>query len=97
METSKTYHSSHFSIRIGQNGSKKSRFSCVVSKKVSKLAVARNLLRRRFYSALSEILPEVKESYVVIFFIKSSFTTLTYDKLLTEIKQSLENAGLVKG
>ncbi len=48
-----------------------SKFSCVVSKKVSKSAVSRNRIRRVFYSAIKNSLPKQAKGVVFVFYLKS--------------------------
>lgn len=73
-------------IKMKQNKLKYSRFAVVVSKKISKRAVERNHLKRRFMSAVKE----VKSNFPIfdyIFILNSGVKDIQYKDLLNNLKQ----------
>ncbi len=75
-----------------------SKFSFVVSKKVSKSAVQRNLLRRRGYSALRLILGKKKLHTLPVlgvFFLKKDAEKLTFSAFQNEVRLLLKKAQIL--
>ena len=60
----KRHHSPVFTIITKPSDTTK--VSVVVGKKVAKSAVRRNTLRRRIYALLREVVPQTKQTYIVI-------------------------------
>lgn len=69
----------------------KSFFSFVVSGKVSKKAVERNLLRRRGYAAVRLVSKNIQPCFVCVFYFKKPALSLSYKKLEGEITTILKN------
>lgn len=69
-----------------------SNFSVVVSKKVAKTSVSRNLLRRRVYEILRNIEKRLKNPCKIIVFAKKDSEVATFKALESEITAILENA-----
>lgn len=87
LESRRFNNSPHFSLRVGV-GLDKPVIAVSVSKKVSKLAVDRNRLRRRVYSALSPHINNIKPlSY--LFVSKPSAKMLKGEKLSNELSELL--------
>lgn len=79
----KRYQSPHLTIITAP--SDRNKVSVVVGKRVSKLAVRRNILRRRVCSQLQKTLLENKNNnYIVIVIVKPSYNTLAR-KLANEV------------
>ena len=95
MRASKAFHSPFLLARVAQNSEDKSRFSCVVSKKIDKRAVKRNLLRRNMYNVLGEIGPEIKQNCIALIFAKKGCESLEYKELKDEVRLMLGRAGLL--
>jgi ribonuclease P protein component len=93
------FHSDHLifrSVNHLQNGP--SKFSFVVSKKVSKSAVKRNFLRRCGYSLLSLVLSKEKmrtSGFLGAFFFKKGSEGLETEKLREEILFLLKKARIL--
>lgn len=62
--------------------------ACIVSKKVSKRAVARNTIRRRCYRALQEITPTLPPLTVTVT-AKKGIEQVSYTELIHEISELL--------
>jgi len=76
---------------------KSSRFTVVVSKKITKSAVKRNTLRRRIYEIIRLSLPNIKNNYdVAIIVIKESLLEVNHQNLNNLIKQVFSQAKLYK-
>jgi ribonuclease P protein component len=65
---------------------KSTKFSVVVSKKTARTAVSRNLIRRRFYSAVGPLLKEIKTAALVVFYPKIEAAKTSFVELEKEIK-----------
>lgn len=64
LKSGKYFNSEHFLLRVAPLA--EIRVSASVSKKVSKQAVVRNKIRRRIYSFMREVLPDIKPSLYLI-------------------------------
>ena len=74
-----------------------SRFGISISKKVSKLAVVRNRIKRRIRSALRTLLPRVQSGWWVVIVVRSSATTCNYWEILQELEQLLLKTEVLHG
>ncbi len=94
---SKNYISPFFSIKVVFSGdaTKKTIFSCVVSKKVANTAVLRNKTRRRIYEIIKKVLPTVKNGYTCLVFVKKEAITTDFSTLKDDFNQLLKKAGVV--
>lgn len=64
---SRAFHSPHFSVRVVRAASEaETKAAAVVSTKVAKSAVARNLLRRRIYAMLAKSLLSLRGRLITI-------------------------------
>ncbi|NLA43300.1 ribonuclease P protein component [Candidatus Saccharibacteria bacterium] len=86
-----------FTLRYIDNPRRKlSRFSVVISKKVSKSAVVRNRIRRRIYEIVRTHLPEIKGTYDVVFIVSlSEIADMPYSELFTLIGDQLLAADIL--
>ena len=76
---------------------KNSRFAVVVSKKILKLAVGRNRIRRRIYEIVRLEKDKLRDSQDIIFIISSAeVANMPYLELLTAVKYLLSQANLYK-
>lgn len=77
----------HMSIRVRQQNGQASRVAVVVSRKVSKLAVVRNRIRRRIYEIIrTELLAESAGLAIVITVYDEATKTLLQAELQREIE-----------
>lgn len=94
----KPFHSSFFTILRAKQDSRAdqpSRFAVIVSKKISKHAVKRNLLRRQISSAITEFIPELNPGFDTIILIKRTLLEATYLQIKDELKAILSQAGIL--
>lgn len=91
------FHSPHLYFRVVKTQSGLSKFSFVVSKKVSKSAVSRNLLRRRGYSIIRSLFGKEKMNAGIIgaFFFKKGAEKIDFAALREEIWFLLKKVGMI--
>lgn len=82
----KTIKNPLFIIKYKKGQKNFARFAVVVSKKISKKAVQRNVLKRRFFAALKELYPIFPVSDY-IFILNLEVKDLQYKDLLENLKQ----------
>ena len=76
---------------------KNSRIAVVVSKKVLKSAVGRNRIRRRVYEYIRTQLPEFTDVFDIVFIITSpEMRDIEYNEIISQIRQVLVQAGIIK-
>lgn len=93
LKKGKTVSSEHFSFKFAPIlGIQESKFSFVVSGKVSKKATERNLLKRRGYVMVKKI-PTLKKIPIAgVFFAKQGATKLPYGVFKKEVDELLTKA-----
>ncbi len=74
-----------------------SRFGITVSKKVSKLAVIRNRLKRQISAAIQTLLPQIREGYWVVVVVRSSAVDGTYCQFLQQLKNLFTDLEVLHG
>lgn len=91
-EKGKIYHFSYFFIKVLKlTAEEKSKFTVVSSKKITKTAIARNLLRRRFFNIIKEIYEGLPPSLAIIFFLKKGgVENLKFEDFKKEILKVFE-------
>ena len=87
--------STHFSLRFRKKNQETSGFSVVVSKKIEKTAVRRNLLKRRVYEAIQKLLPHQTEVVQGVVFAKKGSNKLSFKEIEEEIKTLFKKAKLI--
>ncbi len=90
------FFSNNFSIKFYPNYQDISKFSIVVSTKISKKATVRNQLRRRIFEILRLKMPNIKSGYSVMIFAKQGAILLDYENLEQEIFYLLNKSRLLK-
>ena len=91
----KTTSSEHLSFRFVPTKAPESRFSFVVSGKISKKATERNLLKRRGYVIIKNNNTLKKIPIAGVFFAKNGSTKLSYTALKQEINGLLVKSRVV--
>lgn len=85
------FHSSLFSVKVTKNKEDKEfRVSVVVSKKVAKKAVERNLLKRRFLSVIKNNETYLKQGFLYVFYVKKEAQAVNFNLLEKEIASILQ-------
>lgn len=78
-------------------GPHESRFGISISKKVSKLAVVRNRLKRQVKAALRSLLPQLQPGWSVVIVVRSSLLECDYWQILRELEQLLRKSEVIRG
>ena len=87
--------SAHFLVLYGFSAdSTAPKVSFSASKKVSKLAVVRNRLRRRGYSAIAPLLPQLAQKSLILIAYSSLWTESSIAEMTAELADALKKAGL---
>lgn len=97
LKSGKVFHSNNISFRIVKTQKAVSKFSFVVSRKVSKSAVIRNLLRRRGYFVVQTAFEKEKMNASGIlgaFFLKKGAEKLNFASFRDEIISLLGKSGI---
>jgi len=95
-QNGKTIRGSRISLVFAENIKKRQRFAVVVSKKVLKPAVGRNLIRRRVYEAIRLELPRIQSPVDCIFNIYSKeVATMDFMELRNLIRDLIKEAQIV--
>jgi ribonuclease P protein component len=93
--------SAHFQLvalyRNREDSQTPSRFGISISKKVSKLAVVRNQMKRRVRSALRTLLPRVQPGWWIVIVVRPSAATCNYWEILQELEQLLLKTEVLHG
>jgi ribonuclease P protein component len=97
-QNGQAFRSRSITIRAIQNNHRKnSRIAVIVSKKVLKSAVGRNRIRRRVYEYIRNQLPNFSGVFDIAIIVSSSeLLTVTYNEIINQISQILDQAGIVK-
>jgi ribonuclease P protein component len=74
-----------------------SRFGISISKKVSKLAVVRNRLKRQVKAALRSLLPRLQPGWSVVIIVRASILGCDYWQILRELEQLLLKSEVLRG
>ena len=86
LKKEKKYNFNYFSLKVLKiNNKSESRFACVVSKKIIKEAVLRNLLKRRIFNIINEINDDINDNFRVIIFCKLDINKLSFSELKNEV------------
>jgi len=87
------FHAPHISLRvISAPETVESAFAFVVSRKVTNMAVKRNLLKRRGRHIVREATEKLKNKYTGVFFFKKDADSLSFEELQEEIASLLSHA-----
>lgn len=91
------YSTDFFTIRYATTEEEReTRFSIIVSKKVSSKAVRRNFIKRRIASVLKSMESGIKNSYIVLIFCKKKTLDASFGDLREEIIRALGHIQALK-
>jgi ribonuclease P protein component len=100
MKNGRVFHSLGFSFRFMKKEGTVPRFSFVVSKKVAKNAVDRNVAKRKGYHALRELVFPLKihemNGLVGAFFFKKEGKNMGFEGIKREIRELLVKSGAME-
>lgn len=77
----KTLENQFFRVKFVKNQKKFSRFGFVISVKLLKKAVSRNILKRRLRAICRSLLKDLKSGFDIVIWPKTSSVSLGYDDL----------------
>ena len=84
-------------LRAGKNNLENSRIGIVVSAKVSKKAVERNLFKRRLREALRKKLPDMRPGLDIIIIVLKGFTKeISFQSIEQTLEEMLLKAKIIK-
>lgn len=93
MEKGRSFHNPFLILKVIPSLSE-SVFALSVPKKVSKLAVDRNKIKRQIYSIIEDI--DYKPGYKIVLIIKVGFDKLSFKDLQVEIQKTFVKSALLK-
>lgn len=94
-KTGRSFSSVNFFLKTVFGGKNPPCFGIVISAKVSKKAVTRNLLKRRLSEIIFTLLPKMGAGRQVLLVAKLTAPKLTFAELKEEIEQLLANARII--
>lgn len=68
-----------------------------ISRKVAKLAVVRNRIKRRIRAAFRQLLPEINHGWSIIITVRTQALECEYEHFLRELKKLLIQAEIIDG
>lgn len=83
-------------MKVVRNGLETARFGFVVSTKVAKRAVVRNLIKRRMREIVRKRMPSVLDGIDVVFMARSESVNMTFADIERTIGELLAKAGITK-
>lgn len=92
----KNIHSDDICLRYVKNGNDVSRFSFVISSKICKKAVGRNLFKRRGRHIIKKIEKDVADGFVCAFFAKKGAIEIPFVELEKQIISLLNKAKVLR-
>lgn len=97
LKKSKIFHSKNLTLRVSRNknNNETTKFSFVVSRKVSNKATERNLLKRRGNGIVSKLDKNIKNGFICVFYVKKSLLSVSYHDMEEEITRILGNAKII--
>ncbi|MCD4704975.1 ribonuclease P protein component [bacterium] len=95
LKSKNKFYSQNLVLKFSKNDLDLSRFSVVVSKKISKKAVDRNLIRRRVYEIIRLNMDKIKKGWDLIIFSKKAVLNLDYSEIEKELFYILKKANLL--
>ena len=101
-KNSRAYHLPLMVFRVakrrGNSDEMATRFAFVISKKAEKLAVKRNLCRRRLHAISFLLISSLKKGYDVVVILKpTARPDYSYEALKVELESGLKKLGIVSG
>lgn len=95
IEKGQSFHSPFLVIRCIPH-SQEGGFSVSVPKKVAKLAVSRNKIRRQVYSIVKKLESKIKPSFNSVIIMKVGSEKLLFEDLANEVQKAFVKSSLLK-
>jgi len=81
--------------KIAEKNNSTAKFSVVVSKKIAKKAIDRNLLKRRAYFSLKKITQNIKKPIVCVLYMKKGSFEQSYKNIKSDIEETFKKSKLL--
>jgi ribonuclease P protein component len=95
IDEGKPFHSTIATLRLKET-TENSQFSISIPKKVSKSAVVRNKMKRKVFSIIKELYPDLQKKVMGIIIMKPNSDKLDFETLEKEIINLFVKTGLLK-
>lgn len=96
-EEGSVFQSRNFGVAIfDRKDDDPTRMGFIVSTKIAKAAVDRNLAKRKMSEAVRVNMVDVKNGFDVVFLAKMTITRVPTDEIMREVKLALKDSGLMK-
>ena len=96
LKTKKSFKERFLILKLNKNKLKDVRFGVIVSQKVSKKAVVRNKIKRRFRSVLKDSSQNLKKGFDIVLIALPGAETKSFLEIRSTIEKLLRLAGLSK-
>jgi len=96
MQKGRIFNTPYFRLRTLENGLSLSRFGIIVSNKVSKKAVERNLLKRRISEIFRLNLAKIKPGVDIAVTISQKMVGLSFEKISEELLRAMKTTKIVE-
>lgn len=97
----KSYHSRDLTLRLhpvkNDQTPISTRIGLSISKKVSKLAVKRNRIKRQLRAILRQLLPHIDPNWKIVIIVRPTANQCNYEHFLQQLKQLLTTAEVFHG
>lgn len=91
-EQGKLYQQDSFGVCVlEKDKAEVSRFGFIISKKISKLAVNRNRVKRAMHEAIRQNLGKIRKGYDVLFLTKKNIADRSTEEIMSEVKEFIKN------
>lgn len=89
----KMYQTPHFGVCVLKKSKEEpSRFGVVISKKIDKLAVSRNRIKRAITESIRRNMQDIEKGYDVLFLVKKSLASETTESIMNKTQSWLKQA-----
>lgn len=96
-EEGRIFQSRNFGVAIfDRHDDNPTRMGFVVSTKITKAAVDRNLAKRKMSEAVRVNMVDIKSGFDVVFLAKMTITRVPTEDIMREVKIALKDSGLMK-
>jgi len=95
-EHGRSFHQPLLRLTVLQEDSSRQLAGFIVSKRISKKAVERNLIKRRLRAAYRSLKQEIPHGYLLLFVARPATLEVSYADLQQQMRSLIEKAGLMQ-
>lgn len=95
MKSGKVFHSPILTLRVKEEKGGQSRFAFVISSKIAKKAVTRNLFKRRCRAIASYLLKDINDGFLAVFMAKNGSESASFSTLRESMLDLLKRAKML--